>query len=494
MMRRRKEPDEASLQAESDEPPSPQNALKSPREIYKEWAREQPDRFRLPADFQVHEKPRQIIYGYAFCAVLLYLGFYARPPATQTGVLRYALGGVLASVVLYSFLQTRDGLLVRPHPAFWRCVHGVCLFHWFFVIALLLLTPDQGRELMYLIFPGTRPDPSRRKNVFDGTLEIDCRINLSTVIRQIQTPWFTSHIIGWFLKMLMYRDWKFCLVLSTMYELCELSFQWLIPEFQECWWDSILMDSIGANLIGMTLGVGLLRWMNAWEFDWVGQRPLYQRALLQFTPFSWSEYQWAFFKSPDRLLAALWLLAMSLLTELNVFFFMYSLELPASHFIHPLRCIYICLLALNAVPEHYEYMNTHGKRIGHNEWLLGGIITVECLVNVKYGASKWASIVPPLGVCVPWCVSLVLFLIWCTCHFATCERDVFEGIKQPLTQTHTQNSAQQNGACHQHSAAEKGCSSQQAGWHYGVARAVARVPPLLVFSPLVYLFKYYDYT
>lgn len=52
----------------------------------------------------------------------------------------------------------------------------------------------------------------------------------------------------------MFRDWRVCWVLGITFELLELSLQWTIPEFQECWWDSLFMDLFGANLLGMILG------------------------------------------------------------------------------------------------------------------------------------------------------------------------------------------------------------------------------------------------
>jgi Phosphatidyl serine synthase len=36
---------------------------------------------------------------------------------------------------------------------------------------------------------------------------------------------------------------------------------WLVPQFKECWWDSLLIDVLGANLIGMGLGLATLRFL-----------------------------------------------------------------------------------------------------------------------------------------------------------------------------------------------------------------------------------------
>ena len=47
--------------------------------------------------------------------------------------------------------------------------------------------------------------------------------------------WFMAHVTGWWGKMCMFRDWRFCWVLSLSFELLEMSLQFIIPDFQECW-------------------------------------------------------------------------------------------------------------------------------------------------------------------------------------------------------------------------------------------------------------------
>jgi Phosphatidyl serine synthase len=49
--------------------------------------------------------------------------------------------------------------------------------------------------------------------------------------------------------------------IQTGFEVVELSMGWLVPQFKECWWDSLLIDVLGANLIGMGLGLATLRFL-----------------------------------------------------------------------------------------------------------------------------------------------------------------------------------------------------------------------------------------
>jgi len=65
---------------------------------------------------------------------------------------------------------------------------------------------------------------------------------------------FVAHALGWWGKMVMFRDWGVCWLLSVGFEILECSLQFIIPEFKECWWDSLLIDLLGANLLGMAAG------------------------------------------------------------------------------------------------------------------------------------------------------------------------------------------------------------------------------------------------
>ncbi len=51
---------------------------------------------------------------------------------------------------------------------------------------------------------------------------------------------------------------------------CLVSFC-LIPskiQFHECWWDSVIIDLLGANILGMTLGYYTLRFLETRTFNW----------------------------------------------------------------------------------------------------------------------------------------------------------------------------------------------------------------------------------
>ena len=77
-----------------------------------------------------------------------------------------------------------------------------------------------------------------------------------------------THAIGWFIKMLIFRDLKICWFLSGLFEFLEISLKHNLPNFNECWWDHLLLDFLGCNVIGMYLGYVCCKYCEMKEYHW----------------------------------------------------------------------------------------------------------------------------------------------------------------------------------------------------------------------------------
>lgn len=458
--------------------------------MYRKHAEEFPEKFRVSIDYSIRENPQQILCGGIVLAIIVVItcganwlwgteegdNFFHRPfeelSERRQQQLRFrllqVLGCLAVAIAGYCFLESRDGLLVRPHPGFWRLVHGLCFTYFLFLVFLLAVHRDDGRFLIRLILPGMG---LRKKNIFSGTLVLDCSMGVNTLMRQLTSVWFISHAVGWFLKMCIFRSWMFNLTFSILFEFCEMSLQWLIPEFQECWWDSIFIDAIFSNLMGMVLGCAVMRWCGKRHFDWLGAYPTYQKVLLKFTPFSSYKYKWSFFRTPRHLLMTCLLLFLSLLAEVNVFLLMTVLDIPAIHWINPLRLGLLGLLACPTVAEFYAQVHFRYDRVGGNVFLFVMILAVELLVSIKYGVDRFYAASPDADVVVPWILTGLFFGIWCRCYFAK----ALEGQKK----------------------IEGGEKDTVKGWRKRLLDRVSvlllKVPPQACFLPLLYLTKHYYY-
>ncbi|OEH77298.1 putative phosphatidylserine synthase [Cyclospora cayetanensis] len=457
--------------------------------VYCKHAEEFPEKFRADIDYSIQENPRQVLCS---LAILLTLVILASGPnwfwksdggyrlfeqsfddlgEHRKHELRFcALQAIVCLAVAisgYCFLESRDGLLVRPHPGFWRLVHGLCLLYFLFLVCLLAINRDDGRFLLRLLVPGFG---TRKQNIFSGTLVLDCSLSASTLKRQLTSVWFISHVIGWFLKMCIFRSWMFNLTFSILFEFCEMSLQWLIPEFQECWWDSIFIDAIFSNLMGMLFGCVVMRWCGKRHFDWLGAYPRYQKIMLKFTPFSSCEYEWSFFRTVRHLFMTSILLFLSLLAEVNVFLLMTVLDIPAAHWINPARLGLLGLLAFPAVAEFDAQLHFKYDRIGGNVFLFVMILTVELLVGIKYGVDRYFSSSPGADVVLPWILAGLFFGAWCCCYFAQISK---EGRKDSVVRNEA--------------------NSQRRTLRDTAGAVLLKIPPQACFLPLLYLAKHYYY-
>lgn len=162
-----------------------------------------------------------------------------------------------------------------------------------------------------------------------------------------------AHTLGWWGKALILRDNAMLWTVSILFELLELTFQHLLPNFNECWWDSWLLDVAICNWIGIATGMWTVRYFKSKQYNWRGisQQPSLiakaKRGLLQFTPHSFDDFRWQAFSSPKRCLQCFFPAAIILLFEVNHFFLKYELWVPP---INPLNTIRLSLLFLMALP------------------------------------------------------------------------------------------------------------------------------------------------
>ena len=66
---------------------------------------------------------------------------------------------------------------------------------------------------------------------------------------------FVAHVLGWFGKALAIRDWHLLWAYSILFEVMEVTFMHWLKNFNECWWDSWVLDVLVCNLGGMWVGM-----------------------------------------------------------------------------------------------------------------------------------------------------------------------------------------------------------------------------------------------
>lgn len=203
--------------------------------------------------------------------------FPLEEPETEHKGTTYRIALLVACVVFLGFacLQYPDTIIKRPHPVFWRFLLGIISIYCAVLGLLLCLPLNSGRRMMAFFDPRLgQPQPEHQ-------VMMDCRIytpenevsqfkNVYDIVTEVH---MLAHFLGWWGKVLIIRDMKVAWICSIMFELCELSFRHWLPSLNECWWDSLLLDTFGCNWLGIFFGSLTLQYFAVHKLHWIYVKP-----------------------------------------------------------------------------------------------------------------------------------------------------------------------------------------------------------------------------
>ena len=101
-----------------------------------------------------------------------------------------------------------------------------------------------------------------------------------------------------------------------------MSLSWLVPEFVECWWDSLFIDFLGANIIGMAFGAIIVKLARMKSFNWVGDRV--GKLGMRFMPLYYEHWRITSIDNVHRVGLILIFVGMTTIGEANTFFLMHA--------------------------------------------------------------------------------------------------------------------------------------------------------------------------
>ncbi|XP_064600429.1 phosphatidylserine synthase 2-like [Liolophura sinensis] len=356
-----------------------------------------------------------------FSAILVYVAlFETQYTDTEYNTKRGIIALILA-FLLFGVTQTPDGPLKRPHPAFWRLTLCLSIVYELALVFLLFQTVDHARHLMKhfdenLGKPLPEKDYGGNCYLYDPSHE-DPFHN----IKDKMDGFVVVHFFGWWLKTLILRDWWLCTVISIMFEILEYTLEHQLPNFSECWWDHWIMDALVCNGLGIFLGMKTLRYLSMKPYHWRGMwnirsyKGRFMRVAAQFTPYSWTDFDWRPTSSLKRWLAMLGVISIFLLAELNTFYLKFVLWIPPEHYLCLGRLVLFLFWGAAAMRETFQYLDDPNiKLFGRQSWMIAGIIVTEFLITLKF---DWELISLPLPrhVVIFWSVGLIslfLYTFW----------------------------------------------------------------------------------
>ncbi|KAG0216819.1 hypothetical protein BGX33_012039 [Mortierella sp. NVP41] len=329
--------------------------------------------------------------------MLLSLVYVAMTPELDDTLTNVKIG-VLACIgvfCVFGMLQFRDSLLLRPHPALWRVVLSLGVVYQLFLVFLLFQNKHDARRFF------TYLDPSLGIPLPEKSYGDACELTYDNIVSQVFDEFVVAHALGWFCKALILRDYTFCWILSVMFEVMEYSLSHQLNNFDECWWDHWILDVLICNWLGMYLGVKTCEYFEMKQYSWQGLaeiptlRGKMKRSIAQFTPKSWTKFEWDMTKSFKSYCTVLFILTMFLICELNAFYLKTLLWIPPAHSINVIRIFAFFMFGIPGVREAYQYFHdVNCKRIGPQAWLLIGNIATEVLIVCKFGIGEFPNPAP----------------------------------------------------------------------------------------------------
>ncbi|CAD2219373.1 Phosphatidyl serine synthase, putative [Angomonas deanei] len=370
--------------------------------------------------------------------LLLLLRYHYFPYADTNHHIKIGVAAACFSFVGFGALHLPDSLMVRPHPAVWRSVLACGILYIVFLTYLLFQDLESARKI-FVFF-----DPSLAKPLPERHYAEDCRMStpeepylfLKTAVFDI---FVIAHSLGYVFKALILRDWRVVTCVSLGFEVIEVTFQHILPNFRECWWDHILLDVLICNAGGTVAGIYLLRFLNAKQYEWIALKEIptvkgkAQRVLRQFTPRSFEVYQWNIFQSPKRFLQVVGILGLMFIQEVNCFTSKSILWMQPEHPLVVARLALWSFMAMPGLREYYEYMtNPEVKRIGTTAWVTTYGLLLETLVIGKWIVEGgYFREQMPTHVLIPWLFFVPAFSIWFALYFgclSSAQREQRKGI------------------------------------------------------------------
>eukprot|EP01134_Creolimax_fragrantissima_P002928 CFRG2928T1 len=325
--------------------------------------------------------------------IVMYLIYRAYDQGETVSTRDNVVRGVQSFSVCFLFISTvalPNGPFTRPHPAVWRAVLGLTILYWCGLIFALHQSYDDVKNTMIAYDP--RMDSKYMTFADSDDYALDCHFSLDNLYSRFDV-FIVAHFIGWVAKAIIFRNLTVCWIQSLTWELTEIIFAPLLPNLYECWWDQILYDVVLCNGVGMYIGWRLCRWLEMRAYHWHGVQSIptlkgkTERAILQFTPKSWTKVEWGMFSSMKRYGAVMGVTILITIAELNAFFLKHIFKVATENPVNGMRLLLWFIMGTPALRQLYIYITDPScVRLGTQSWTTMGVLCTEVLLIVKFGA------------------------------------------------------------------------------------------------------------
>lgn len=328
-------------------------------------------------------------------------------------------------LIIFVFFQLLPNPKEQGHLRFlYKLLHAAAATYLLHLLFMCILDRETLKGLLIMV------DPVLAQPVVGRNYSIDCRLytpeNPSSKIANIMGTmdvFISAHFFGWLVKTLVYRNNIIVWTLSIGFEVLELSLKQYLPNFHECWWDHLLLDLFGCNLLGILVGNWLIKKLGMRRYHWFFEpneesekKSYFQRLTYFFTSVERyvSNHEWHFLSSPENFLTVMWILASNFIVELSHFFNKAVLNLPANHWLLAIRIFTVGFTAISAMSELYDFtrIKQPEKQFGTGLVIFHMIIVAEVVIFLNNYPEGFFNKETPASVKLFWggCFGVILMM------------------------------------------------------------------------------------
>lgn len=299
-------------------------------------------------------------------------------------------------------LMVKDGPFIRPHPFFWRIFQAILIQVILITLALCLVDRKVILDYIVDLTPGksgnfsVNRDYSQKCTIYDRENPLDPFHNVKPVIFDIFIP---AHFFGWIFHSMIIRDYTICWTLSICFEICEVLLRQWFPNFHECWWDSIILDILICNGLGIYIGMKFVQFLSKVSWDKrkiqeVHGKELIFRVLNQFAPRSFRQFHWRPLYSLKRYCCFIYVILIDLLLEIDIFGLKLVLPMSPDNTIVISHMFFHLIVSVPSVYEFYLFTIGEKETIGSFGFLCSLLPLVELIFIIHCGKGFFENPIP----------------------------------------------------------------------------------------------------
>lgn len=243
------------------------------------------------------------------------------------------------------------------------------LFVYFINLIFLILFDEETTKIVLLSF-----DPKLADHSEERSYGADCRLytpehpdSKFNNLKEAMDGFVIAHLLGWAFNTVIFRNNVFLWSFSLLFEIYEQSFRHWLPNFYECWWDHLLLDVFGCNLLGIIIGNYVLKKFKIERFNWffdpieeTEKAPYYKRFWVSLKHMD--KYvetgKWHFLASPWKFFAVLFLFTATSFVNLSNFFNKTQLGIPPNQPVLSIRILFVGIAFICTVEDFYKMIRS----------------------------------------------------------------------------------------------------------------------------------------